>query len=71
MTPNELIAVLQILGKYLDNGMDTKWFFGAEHDIVYFYVESEKCPEDSEDGKALVELGLFLDADTDQWAKFT
>jgi len=64
------IAVLQIMAKYL--GEDKKYFMLAEHDIIYSSLSTEDCPEDSEDGKMLVELGWFVDPCCDNcWSYFT
>lgn len=68
MSPNDFIKALAILGKYLKDGMDTKYFLGAEHDVIYFYVGIEELPEDSDDGKALVELGFHVEHGS--WARF-
>lgn len=70
MKIKELIEVLTILSKYMKDGLETDYFIGAEHDIVYFYVDDEACPEDSEDGQRLTELGLFVSSE-DNWAMWT
>ena len=57
-----LIAGLQILSKYTTDDCC------AEHDIIYFYVNEEDLPEDSEDGQKLQELGFHLDENG--WAYF-
>lgn len=43
----------------------------AEHDIFYFPATVEDLPEDSDDGKRLIEIGLHVDSDADRWATFT
>lgn len=43
----------------------------ADHDIFYFPATAEDLPEDSEDGKRLIEIGLHIDSDTTIWAAFT
>lgn len=62
------IAALTILAKYLENGMQTNFFLGAEHDIIYAYVDASVLPEDSEDGQALSALGWFVDGEG--WARY-
>lgn len=69
MTVNQLIEALTILSKYMEDGLETSYFMGGDHDIVYFYVDVGACPEDSEDGQRLKEIGLFV-SDADNWAKF-
>lgn len=66
-----LIAGLQILAKYLENGLQEKYFSGAEHDIIYFWVSREQLPEDSEDGKALFALGFKVDHSAGNWCMVT
>ena len=69
MTVTELIEALTILAKYMDKGMETSYFMGSDHDIIYFWVEDGKCTEDSEDGKRLIELGFHV-YETGYWAKY-
>ncbi len=66
-----LIAALAIFAKYLKKGQKEKFFTGASHDVLYFYVDLEKLPEDSEDGRILVGLGFHADEDSENWAYFT
>lgn len=70
MTVKEFIRGLAIMTPYFNKGEDTGCFCGAEHDIIYFYVDDEKIPEDSTEGKELDELGFHLDSDVGSWATF-
>lgn len=67
------IEGLQILAKYMKEGLDTKYFCGGEHDIVYFYMDTPSDEEggltsESSDGLRLSALGFYLDKDVDNWA---
>jgi hypothetical protein len=55
------IAALEIFARYTDRAMEETYFLGAEYDIIYIYVDPDKCPEDSEDGNKLVSLGWHVD----------
>jgi len=70
-TPEGWIVSLHILAKYMEDGMKEKCFLEAEHDQIYSHVSGEDITEDSEDGKALIELGWFIDSDIDIWAYYT
>lgn len=61
---------LEILAPHFENGMETCYFMGGEHDIIHIYVETSTIPEDSEEGKELDELGFHVD-EHDQWAWWT
>jgi hypothetical protein len=63
------ILALQIMSKYLDNGLLRKCFLMAEHDVIYSELEEEKCSEDSEDGKMLRQLGWHVE--NGYWAYYT
>lgn len=64
-----MIAGLTILSGYLKDASATKYFCGAEHDVLYVYVSPEDCPEDSAHGIELQRLGFH--ADDDAWGYFT
>ncbi len=64
------IEGLQILSKYMNNGIETKYFCGAEHDILYTYAENPPDRE-SEDGLRLSELGFHWNEDCEGYAYFT
>jgi len=71
--PNEksikgFILALEIMAKYL--GEVKKYFLDAEHDEIYSDLSAEDCPEDSEDGKMLDELGWFV-GEFGNWDYFT
>lgn len=64
------IEGLNILSKYMKNQRSTKYFCGAEHDVLYIYTEEERTPsEDSSEGIRLSELGFHMEGDG--WAYFT
>ena len=65
------IEGLQILAKYMPKGMDTKFFLGAEHDILYLGISTEDIGPKSEEGKRLSALGFHIDSDLGDWAFFT
>lgn len=67
----EFILALEILSKYQDNGLATRSFIGAEHDIIYSHITSEQIPECSKNGMTLVDLGWHIDSNTTLWAYFT
>lgn len=60
-----LVKAFTIFAKYTDSEYD----LGAEHEQIWVYVNKEKLPEDSEDGKVLKVLGWFID-ENDVWSKF-
>ena len=68
---NDFIEGLKIMAPFYENGLETKFFMEAEHDIIYFHVSVEDIPEDSETGKRLQELGFHFDDGVDAWAKCT
>jgi hypothetical protein len=47
--------------------LEKKYFLGGEHDVIYIYVSSEDCPDNSADGNKLVSLGWRVDTDTGNW----
>ena len=53
----ELAEVMTIFAKYSEEG----YMLGAEHDVIYVYVNPEKVSE--EDIKRLDELGFHADTD--------
>ena len=63
------IAGLAVLARHMGWGLQQKFPFGAEHDVFHIYVGTEKLPEASEDGLALVRLGFHVE--DDGWAYFT
>lgn len=67
MTVKDLIRALTIMEPHFEHA---GCFCGAEHDIIYFYVDDEKIPEESSEGKELIELGFHLDSDVGSWATF-
>lgn len=58
---------LVIFAKYCDEGMNTKYMLGADHDEIYVYVSQNELSPDSEDGKKLQELG-FEPHDGGNWS---
>lgn len=66
------IEALNLLAKYMDEGIETKYFCGAEHDALYIYTGDGGLPEEeSEDGLRLSELGFHWDEDVEGWSYFT
>lgn len=65
------IASIEIFAKNHPEGLKNSYCFEGQHDIIFTHFTEEEIPEDSEDGKALVRLGWFVDSDTDGWATFT
>jgi hypothetical protein len=63
------ILAIQLMSRYLDNGLQRKFFLSAEHDVIYSDLEKEKCSEDSEDGKMLRQLGWHVE--NGYWAYYT
>jgi hypothetical protein len=71
------IQGLNLLAPYMKEGVNTTYFLGAEHDIIYIYTESTYeedvergyPKEDSPDGLRLSELGFHYDEYG--WAYFT
>lgn len=62
----DLAEALLILAKYDDSG-----YVSAEHDNIFSCVSTEDLPEDSEDGRRLIELGWHVDTEYDAgWSKF-
>ena len=68
-TVQGFIDSLHIFAKYMKKGFATKFFLCAEHDILYVQVNSDDCPEDSDDGQKLLSLGWHV-CDFDNWAMF-
>lgn len=50
-------------------GMEERWPFRGEHDIIYSCVSDTQIPEDSGAGLRLKELGWHIEEDV--WARFT
>jgi hypothetical protein len=69
VTVTNLITALQIFAKYMKRGLETPYFFAAEHDIIYVFVDSGALPADTEDGRLLTELGWRI-GDSDNWEHF-
>jgi hypothetical protein len=69
-TVEGFINGLHILSRYMEADLGTKFFFGAEHDIVYIYTDGNPSQLTS-DGLRLSELGFHWDKDTEQWAYYT
>lgn len=65
----DFIAGLHILSNYVDMGIETTCWMGAEHDIIYFYVDAARLSEDSDDGKRLLNFGFHLEDSS--WAFYT
>lgn len=65
---SNFIKGLEILSKYFDDGLEETYFLGAEHDVIYIYVDLEDLPEDSDDGKLLIEYGFHTG---EGWEYFT
>jgi hypothetical protein len=61
---------LYILSKYMKENSNTKYFCGAEHDIIYIYTENAPDPE-SPEGLRLSELGFHWNEDCEGYAYFT
>lgn len=54
------IEGLYLLGEhYTDDGLNTTYGFGAEHDIIYIYVNPDKISE--EDKEILNSLGFHME----------
>lgn len=70
-TPEGWNAALQILSKQMGGGMKEKFFLEADHDVIYSHVSTYDITEDSEDGKALIQLGWYADGEINVWAFFT
>lgn len=70
-SPEGWVETFEILAKYMSNGMQTKFFLEAEHDVIYSHISADDVPANSEDGLRLVELGWHLDSDIECWAYFT
>jgi len=70
-TPDGWIETFEIMAQYMPNGMQTKFFLEAEHDIIYSHIDDVAVPVDSVHGKRLSELGWHFDGDVDVWAYFT
>ena len=62
------IASLEIFAKYTSKGMTESYFLGAEHDIIYCWIN---VPKNSEDGKRLTMLGWHHETESDSWGYFT
>ncbi|MCK5605795.1 hypothetical protein KAR91_28120 [Candidatus Pacearchaeota archaeon] len=62
----QMIEACQIFLKYKDQYQGLH----GEHDIIYSGIYSDVIPEDSEDGKRLVELGWHQSSEGDMWGLF-
>ena len=62
---------MQIMSSHMKDGLNTGFAFGAEHDIIYVFVDAEALPEDSDDGRLLDGLGFHYSTESDTWAYFT
>lgn len=65
------IEVIKIFAKHEGNGMSSKLWFEADHDIIYSPVDAGEVSADSEDGLILEALGWFLNEEVDCWSMFT
>jgi hypothetical protein len=63
-TPEGFIAGLEILARYMEKGLQTKWFMGGEHDVIYIYVSLDDLTPESEDGQMLQRLGFTPNEET-------
>lgn len=63
------IVALQIFAKYAEKGLQQSYVFDAHHDVLGVYFDTERIPEDSEDGLLLRQLGWHVE--DDYWAYFT
>jgi hypothetical protein len=63
------IEALNIFSQYADKGEDERFFFGAEHDIIYMCVDTKVLHPNSPAGIRLRELGFHID--DEDWAYFT
>jgi len=70
-SPEGWVKTFEIMAKYMPAGMQTKYFLEADHDIIYSNIEGDALPEDSVDGKRLIELGWHLGSEFDCWAYYT
>lgn len=79
MTYGEWVEVWTIMMKYarpspgapaITEPSEIYAFAAAEHDIFYFPISVEDLPEDSEDGKRLLEIGLHVDSSSEGWATY-
>lgn len=61
------IKGLGILSNFFDKGLDETYFMQAAHDQIFFFVDVEKLPEDSEEGRELIKLGFYVD-ENDGWS---
>jgi len=52
---------LRIMEKY--SNCNDCLLASAEHDQVWSFLGTDDCPEDSEDGQKLINLGWFVDED--------
>ena len=59
------------LQQFMKHGADTKYFLGAEHDVIYIYTEGGKPDEECAEGLRLSELGFHYDEDVEGWAYYT
>ena len=66
------ITGLKIMAEFAPKGLETTYFMSAEHDIIYFYIDCETIPEDSDAGRELESLGFhYDDEESGGWAYFT
>lgn len=66
----EWIEVLHIVAKYSPKYFEEDHIFEADHDIIYTHLDTDMVPEDSEDGKRLLALGLSIHS-YNIWATYT
>ena len=63
-----LVSALGIFAKYAKDGLSEEYVLGAEHDIIYCYVE---VPMETDDGRLLCSLGWHFDKSAESWAYWT
>jgi hypothetical protein len=63
------IVALQIFAKYTKDKLQESYFCGAEHDVLYMYVDTDAVSE--EDAALLDKLGWHKDESAETWAYFT
>ncbi len=57
--------ILNIVEKYSDLGHTP--FAGAEHDVIYLELSTDKVSEHDADGKRLLKLGCQIDETDTTW----
>lgn len=69
MTIADWIAALNIFARNHEDGLEAKYVISSEHDEIFFHLNEDTVPEESEDGQELTTLGFSVN-DFGCWSRY-